>query len=91
MNTTSYTLIGYNKNGDWVKYFDTDEIKKRYFGDKGSSFSRLFITDLKCNENTIFIYYERFDPNLRKNVKVGEFRFKWDEAAQWFSVEKITY
>ena len=21
----------------------------------------------------------------------GEFRFKWDEAAQWFSVEQVAY
>ena len=28
----SYTLIGLNKDGKWVKYFDSDSIAKQYFG-----------------------------------------------------------
>ena len=24
-------------------------------------------------------------------IKEGEFRFKWDEAAQWFDVEQVVY
>ena len=35
-----------------------------------------------CNGDTVTIKYKH------KNT---EFRFKWDDAAQWFGIEKVTY
>jgi len=37
--------------------------------------------------DTLIIEYK----SLSGDKKIGEFRFKWDEAAQWFSVEQIKY
>ena len=43
-------------------------------------------------------YYDKKDKtyfvvgyNPHRTVETGEFRFKWDDAAQWFGVEKIVY
>lgn len=79
----SYILIGRLPDGKWVKFFDTTEIKKQYLGN-----TRDGLTNAYCKDDKIIIGYNNGD--YRAPDK-GEFRFKWDEAAQWFSVEQIKY
>lgn len=83
--TNQYVLIGCRPDGKWVKYFDTENLSKQYLGNS----SNVTIQKIAANGDTIVANYVR-----NQNGKVaesGEFRFKWDEAAKWFGVEKITY
>ena len=86
------TLIGRGKDGRWVKYFETYSIKKTYFG--GQSYGVCFYQPAVI-DNAIIIRYDRnFDGrNLQRNDidEQGEFRFKWDDKAQWFSVEQVVH
>ena len=84
VSSTNYTVIGRRKDGIWVKYFDTKELKKKYFG----SSRRIYLSDCTCIDDTIVINVEKMD---RGRIKIGEFRFKWDDKAQWFGVEQIIY
>ena len=87
---SSSTLIGKNKNGIFIKYFDTYKVKDVYLGENkhrgiGDEWNRFFFQD-----DTIVIRYGKYE---RSNVfkAIGEFRFKWDDVAQWFGVEHIIY
>ena len=82
-----YTLIGRRPDGKWVKYFDTELLCKQYLGDSLNA----SIQNITMNGDTIVANYSRFNYRTGKVEESGEFRFKWDEAAKWFSVEKITY
>ena len=44
--------------------------------------------EVRCDGDTIVIEYVA---GRRDTYRKGEFRFKWDEAAQWFSVEQVVY
>ena len=91
-----YTLIGCRPDGKWVKYFDTEDLCKQYLGNsKNVSIKRIILKG-----DTIIANYAR-STNPSKAMagyfhekeadEFGEFRFKWDESAKWFGVEKITY
>ena len=83
-----YDLIGKTNNGKWAKYFDTGDIVTKYFGlRQGYGFEKF-----KLLNDTIIIPYKLFYNGRYNNpTERGEFRFKWDEKAQWFSVEQIKY
>lgn len=84
-----YTIIGRQKDGKWVKYIDTNEISKTYFGTNERGYPAVNIEfDLTCKNDTLIMQYRHFGRNRNKE---GEFRFKWDEKAQWFSVEQVKY
>lgn len=91
---TTRTLIGRKKDGTFVKYFSTYEIKNSYLGRPTHKDKKIEQSNkIFFEENTIIIPYYVFK-NIEgsyKNVPVGEFRFKWDEAAQWFGVEHVVY
>ena len=84
-----YDLIGRKPDGTWVKYFMTDSILKEYLG-RDNYFS---VCNVKMSGDTIVMQYEFIASNNYevKSGENGEFRFKWDERAQWFSVEQIKY
>lgn len=91
-----YILIGQRPDGKWVKYFNTEDLCKQYFG-KSKNVS---IQKVTSNGDSIILKYARSThPSYamagyfyeKEADEFGEFRFKWDEKAQWFSVEKITY
>ena len=96
-----WTLIGRRKDGVWVKYFDSDSVTVKYFGEfaragRGNVWEGKSICceNFRVNGDTIVIEYSRYHKNINKRgelVKEGEFRFKWDDKAQWFSVERIIY
>ena len=77
----SYVLLGKRSDGEWVKYFDTNELVKKYFGA-----NRMVLDNAYCQGNTIIIKCKDV-----KNAYIGEFRFKWDDKAQWFGVEHVGY
>lgn len=88
-----YTLIGNRKDGRWVKYFDTETVRKSFFGKSGDWGLAFYKADIKGDE--IIIHYKRNiqgKPLSKNNAnEKGEFRFKWDDKAQWFGVEKVVY
>ena len=88
--TTNYVLLGRRSDGIFVKYFDTRDITKNYFGEKLSLSSTPWYTKFYCQDNTMIIEYKR-SYNRQGYVREGEFRFKWDNNAQWFGVEQIIY
>ena len=84
-----YTIIGRQKDGKWVKYIDTSDISKTYFGTNERGYPAQNIEfDLTCKKDILIMQYRHLGRNRNKE---GEFRFKWDEKAQWFSVEHIKY
>ena len=85
---TNYILLGVLKNGKWVKYFDTREITKKFFGEKLGIINTPCYKKLYCNGDKIIIDYNIY--KLDKGfIKAGEFRLKWDEKAQWFGIEQV--
>lgn len=78
-----YVLLGRKQDGSFVKYFDTSTISEKYFGKK---FSRDFHYE-ECfyDKDTVRIQFKL------KNGTNGEFRFKWNEVAQWFGIEQVVY
>lgn len=96
---TDLSILGCLKDGTWVKYIDTSgEFQKKYFGDYSNGIHWIIYGSEKvdsnpssyiiCKGDTIIIPY-----NVHSNSgkSSGEFRFKWDDAAQWFGVEQIVY
>lgn len=83
-----WQIIGKDKNGKFVKFADIVELLERYYGEIDGLIE---CGNLQCYGDTIIISY-----NIRSGLgstgkHQGELRLKWDENAQWFSVEQITY
>ena len=88
-DATDIYILGRHKDGKWVKYIDTENIRKTYFGENASvGFASKFV--VKNDSVTLSYFVKESGRSFRMNAG-GEFRFKWDEAAQWFSVEQIKY
>ncbi len=94
--TTNYILLGKQPDGAFVKYIDMDLILGQYFGIepnqsgrrikmKGPWFDKCYV-----QEDTIIIEYRLF-ASKQGYYKAGEFRFKWDDEAQWFGVAQVVY
>lgn len=85
-----HTLIGKGENGKFVKFFNTIELSDRFFGNpsvKNTNFS-----DCRVQGDTIIVKYKHVsDISSKEADESGEFRFKWDNKAQWFGVEKVVY
>ena len=77
-----YRIYGKKADGSFVKYIDMNDLIKEYLGNGGYPY---WFGDLKSDGDTITTSYK-----TRNNSKC-EFRFKWDESAQWFSVEQVIY
>ena len=76
------TIIGKSSDGTYVKYFDTRSMKQQYFSDP----RRFHFSDsILFYKDTIIIPYY----NTGSKEQRGEFRFKWDDKAQWFGVEQV--
>lgn len=87
----AYILLGNTRNGKWFKYFDTRDLTKKYFGKIKTRYQHPCYTSWYCNGDMIAVVYQRMNERSHGFVNEGEFRFKWDEAAQWFGVEQIVY
>ena len=78
------SIIGRREDGVFVKYFDMVNIRKMYFAKP----RYVHFTKIYTQGDSIIINYEYFYPNSESQ---GEFRFKWDDDAQWFGVEQVVY
>ena len=78
-----YLIIGRRADGRFVKYIDTREITKRYFGWNGESASPVMYRNLSVKNDTLIIEYQRYGNKQRIQ---GKFYFKWDDKAQWFGI-----
>ena len=85
-----HVVIGKNKDGKWVQFFDTRDVKKQYLGEKAERNIGGEWGVFHFAENTIIMKYGKYRRIDVFNAQ-GEFRFKWDEAAQWFSIEQVVY
>lgn len=74
---SEYIIIGRRTDGRFVKYINTEEITKRYFGEK----SYVIYKNVSTQGDTLIIDY--YHSGAR-----GKFYFKWDDNAQWFSVKQ---
>ena len=83
-----FTIIGRQKNGKFVKYINTVDITNRYFGCGKHGASPIVYTNLQSVGNTLVVSYAT--GGFPKKT-IGEFRFKWDDKAQWFGVEQVAY
>ena len=86
-----YVIMGYNKEGKFVKYIDIREIAEKYLGKRNMGMKGAYLGRYYCRDDTIIAEY--IDPRISKDFQtpVGEFRFQWDEKAQWFGVEHVVY
>ena len=73
-----FALLGRKKDGTFVKYFDTWSISEKYFGNNYMG-NGSFYDNWYCTNDSIIIEYSRYK---KEKIKEGEFRFKWDDAAQ---------
>lgn len=81
-----YIIFGKRRDGRFVKYIDTYEVQKKYFGQS----MVVALNNPQFHGDTIVIPYGKgFQGHNYK--KIGEFRFKWDDKAQWFGVEQVIY
>ena len=98
---TWWTLIGMREDGTWAKYIDSDSVTVKYFGEaaragyayvwKGQS---ICCDNFRVRGDMIVIEYSRYHKDLGQHgrlIKEGEFRFKWDDKAQWFGVDHVLY
>ena len=74
---SEYIIIGRRADGKFIKYIDTEELTRRYFGTD----SYIIYRNLSTKGDTLIIEY------YQSGVS-GTFYFKWDDKAQWFSVDK---
>ena len=78
-----YLIIGKRADDKFVKYIDTREITKRYFGWNGESASPVMYRNLSVQNDTLTMEYQRYGNKQRIQ---GKFYFKWDDKAQWFGI-----
>ena len=91
-----FYIIGKRQDGKWIKYISSRETLEPYFAKRldwghAPNYPPLFkdgkiSKNVYCQNDTIIVPYTNLSNDLN-----GEFRFKWDEAAQWFSVEQVKY
>ena len=82
-----YLIIGKRADGKFVKYIDTREITKRYFGWDIYGASPAIYADLSVQGDTLVMKYN-YRNRVNRTITEGRFIFKWDDKAQWFSVDK---
>lgn len=78
MGGGNVTAVIGNRDGKWVKFFDTNDAKKT-FGLRG-----WYTSDIRVSGDTITLSMSSFD---QKNS--CELRYRWDASAKWFGVQKI--
>ena len=84
----AYTVIGRQKDGKFVKFFDTESITNNQFGPGRNGMPPVTYNRLAVSGDTFVLYYSKAGMPART---AGELRFKWDDNAQWFGIEKVVY
>ena len=91
-NNSHVTIIG-KINGQWIKFIDSKDISRKFFGNDSDEYNLMngiMYQNVFVRGDSIVMIYGRF-PTFYSDQIEGEFRFKWDESAQWFSVEQVPY
>lgn len=85
-------IIGKQKNGKWVEYINSKNISQKYFDGKDAykEDGGVIYDKPICRDDSLIVVYRRW---YWKGMSApeGEFRFKWDDNAQWFGIEQIVY
>ena len=81
-----YIIFGKCQDGRFVKYFDTNNLRENYFGD----YLSIAWGDISFQGDIIKIVYEKRTSGYNY-TQIGEFRFKWDDKAQWFGIQQVIY
>ena len=89
--TERYILLAVMPDGKFAKMIDTNSVVESYLGANRHHMRGVYLEEAFFEGDTIVIPYSDFDAVLKKRLPIGEFRFKWDEAAQWFGVEQVKY
>lgn len=89
--TERINIIGRQKNGKWVSYVDSETLTNKYFSGKQAykAHDGVHYGEPLVQKDTIVIPY-KYQLQFRVAAE-GEFRFKWDDAAQWFGIEQVVY
>ena len=82
-----YLIIGRRADGRFVKYIDTREITKRYFGWDVYGASPATYKDLTAQGDTLIMKYH-YRNRANRTITEGRFIFKWDDNAQWFGIDR---
>lgn len=82
---SDWVVVGKRKDGTFVKYFNTVEITKKYFAPSRYGAQPVQYDIPIAERNTLIFKYRA------TGAIIGEFRFKWDDKAQWFGVEQVIY
>ncbi len=89
---TDLKIIGTRKDGKWVVYIDSKKLSDKYFGgkDRYKEDGGVIYDVPTCVGDKIVVTYRRW---YWKGISEpeGEFRFKWDDKAQWFGIEQVVY
>lgn len=92
--TTTYILIALTEDGKILKYIDTTNVLKDYFGRDKVSVKGPWFKNATVSGDAVRIKYEYpvYNQVTKKYDKYyGEFIYTWDENAQWFGVEHVKY
>ncbi len=89
---TDLKILGRRADGKWVVYIDSKKLSDKYFGGKdGYKLDGGVLYDVPiCAGDTLIVKYRRWHWKGQSEPE-GEFRFKWDDKAQWFGVDHIVY
>lgn len=87
----TYIIFNVSSDGEFIKMIDTRSVVKNYLGANKMGMRGVSLDKLYCNGDTIIVPYTNHNKETRRIFKAGEFRFKWDEATQWFGVEHVVY
>ena len=95
-SATNYIFLGQQNDGKFVKYIDCDDINERYFNRHKNEYGTTagkyapYYNEIWIDRDAIVINYQLTAP--REAYKdAGKFILRWDEAAQWFSIEQVVY
>lgn len=79
----AYMICGFQKDGTFVKFFDTDQIIKKYYPSNNTLVASYDKKDLLVQGDTITIILH----DSMRRINIAKACFKWDEKAQWFGIE----
>lgn len=85
--TSRFSIFGKMRDGKWVKYVD-NTITDNYFRQTGGTKNIPLYNKIRCESDTIVVSYRK---DHSSKADIGEFRFKWDNKAQWFGIEQVVY
>lgn len=81
-----YDIYGIRADGKCVSYINTCKLIEQYFGKQGAL--PIICGDPIVYDDTIVIPLKNY---MLKEKKIGKLIFRWDNKAQWFSVNLSKY